>query len=283
MIVLTGTDAVTLTNSAGTLSVLAAWADRDGVTFTEGASRLNITSSGTAVATSATGVRMVRSLHLRASLATTVVISVGGQTWRTIVIPASQTVDALANALAQPSTVSLQALAALTPATDRLAYFTDANTAALATFTTFARTLLDDTDAAAARTTLSAETAGAAAAAQAFAIQRGNHTGTQLAATISDFAAAALLATAAAYESAGAVTAHVAAGDPHAQYRLEADPVPQADVTDLVTDLAAKLHWVAAPASATATGTAGQVAYDASYLYLCTATDTWRRIAHATW
>jgi len=36
--------------------------------------------------------------------------------------------------------------------------------------------------------------------------------------------------------------------------------------------------WVAAPASATATGTAGQRAYDASYLYICTATNTWTRI-----
>lgn len=37
------------------------------------------------------------------------------------------------------------------------------------------------------------------------------------------------------------------------------------------------------PASATATGSAGEVAFDSSYLYLCTAKDTWRRIAHATW
>jgi predicted acyltransferase (DUF342 family) len=41
--------------------------------------------------------------------------------------------------------------------------------------------------------------------------------------------------------------------------------------------------WVSPPASASATGVAGQKAYDADYLYLCVATDTWRRIAHATW
>lgn len=40
---------------------------------------------------------------------------------------------------------------------------------------------------------------------------------------------------------------------------------------------------VAAPASAGASGEPGQIAYDGSYLYVCTATDTWRRIAHATW
>lgn len=37
------------------------------------------------------------------------------------------------------------------------------------------------------------------------------------------------------------------------------------------------------PASASATGEAGQVKYDSSYLYICTATNTWRRIAHSTW
>lgn len=38
-----------------------------------------------------------------------------------------------------------------------------------------------------------------------------------------------------------------------------------------------------APASSTATGTAGQVAWDADYFYVCTATDTWKRVALATW
>lgn len=37
------------------------------------------------------------------------------------------------------------------------------------------------------------------------------------------------------------------------------------------------------PASATASGTAGQIAFDASYIYICTATDTWQRAAIATW
>lgn len=40
---------------------------------------------------------------------------------------------------------------------------------------------------------------------------------------------------------------------------------------------------VDAPASASASGSAGQIAFDASYFYVCTATDTWRRIAHSTW
>jgi hypothetical protein len=40
-------------------------------------------------------------------------------------------------------------------------------------------------------------------------------------------------------------------------------------------------QYVGVPASATATGTAGQVAYDASYVYVCTAANTWKRAAIA--
>ncbi len=40
---------------------------------------------------------------------------------------------------------------------------------------------------------------------------------------------------------------------------------------------------VATPASASATGNAGQVATDASYIYVCTATNTWKRAAITTW
>jgi hypothetical protein len=39
----------------------------------------------------------------------------------------------------------------------------------------------------------------------------------------------------------------------------------------------------AAPASATATGITGQIAWDADYIYICTATNTWKRVAIATW
>lgn len=37
------------------------------------------------------------------------------------------------------------------------------------------------------------------------------------------------------------------------------------------------------PASAGATGTTGEIAWDANYIYVCTATNTWKRTAIATW
>jgi hypothetical protein len=41
--------------------------------------------------------------------------------------------------------------------------------------------------------------------------------------------------------------------------------------------------WVTVPASSTASGTAGQIAYDNSYFYVCVAADTWRRVAINDW
>lgn len=37
------------------------------------------------------------------------------------------------------------------------------------------------------------------------------------------------------------------------------------------------------PASAGASGTAGQIAYASGFLYICVATNTWQRVAIATW
>ena len=42
-------------------------------------------------------------------------------------------------------------------------------------------------------------------------------------------------------------------------------------------------EFVSAPATAADTGTVGQLAVDASYIYVCTATNTWKRVAIATW
>lgn len=43
------------------------------------------------------------------------------------------------------------------------------------------------------------------------------------------------------------------------------------------------IGFSAAPAAANSTGTAGQVAVDSGYIYICTATNTWKRVAIATW
>lgn len=40
--------------------------------------------------------------------------------------------------------------------------------------------------------------------------------------------------------------------------------------------------WVNVPASGTASGAPGQLAQDGSYLYVCTAVNTWKRVALAT-
>ena len=45
----------------------------------------------------------------------------------------------------------------------------------------------------------------------------------------------------------------------------------------------ARTASAAAPASAGATGAAGQIAFDADYFYVCVATDTWKRAAISTW
>lgn len=37
------------------------------------------------------------------------------------------------------------------------------------------------------------------------------------------------------------------------------------------------------PSSASDTGNAGEICWDSSYIYVCTATDTWKRVAIATW
>jgi hypothetical protein len=44
-----------------------------------------------------------------------------------------------------------------------------------------------------------------------------------------------------------------------------------------------RLFTATTPASATAAGTTGSICWDANYIYVCTATNTWKRTAIATW
>jgi hypothetical protein len=51
-----------------------------------------------------------------------------------------------------------------------------------------------------------------------------------------------------------------------------------------VTIAGTVIHTLSAtPASASATGTVGTMSWDANYIYICTATNTWKRVAIATW
>ena len=50
-----------------------------------------------------------------------------------------------------------------------------------------------------------------------------------------------------------------------------------------VTTVGLRLLVGSAPATATSTGSAGQIKIDADYIYVCTATNTWKRVAIATW
>jgi hypothetical protein len=49
------------------------------------------------------------------------------------------------------------------------------------------------------------------------------------------------------------------------------------------TFTADKLSNTAAPATASSTGIAGEIRYDSDYIYVCVATDTWKRASIATW
>ena len=50
-----------------------------------------------------------------------------------------------------------------------------------------------------------------------------------------------------------------------------------------VADSKLRVRTAATPATAAAAGNAGEICWDASYVYVCTATNTWKRAALTTW
>lgn len=67
----------------------------------------------------------------------------------------------------------------------------------------------------------------------------------------------------------------------------------EANATTFVKDLTAptmnlsgnniRIQTTKTPANASATGTKGTICWDASYLYICVDTDTWKRVGIDTW
>ena len=149
-----GTTAITFVQFTGAGQILA------GAGLTKSGNTLDV-GAGTGIAVAADTVGLTGQALALHNLATNgLVARTAAATVAARSIAVSGTGIAVANgdAIAGNPTISLTAALAsvgnLTPAADRLAYYTSAAAAALAPLTAFARTLLDDADAATARATL---------------------------------------------------------------------------------------------------------------------------------
>jgi hypothetical protein len=56
-----------------------------------------------------------------------------------------------------------------------------------------------------------------------------------------------------------------------------------ATVTGALTVTGNTIIATATPASASASGTAGQISWDSNYVYICISANTWKRVAIASW
>jgi hypothetical protein len=65
--------------------------------------------------------------------------------------------------------------------------------------------------------------------------------------------------------------------------RATADTLTNKTLTSPIINSNIRMSSPSVPASAGATGSAGEIAWDANYIYICVATDTWKRVAIATW
>ena len=73
-----------------------------------------------------------------------------------------------------------------------------------------------------------------------------------------------------------------AAGSSDLLYVVQAGISKKIAVSSLTSSILAT-KFVAAPATTTSTGTIGQLAIDSSNVYVCVATNTWKRAALTDW
>jgi len=119
--------------------------------YINGTSVLNATTLGSNVVSSS--LTSVGTITTGTWSATAIAVNKGG-TGATDAATARTNLGLAINTDVQAYDAELAAIAGLTSAADKLPYFTGSGTASLATFTSFGRSLVDDADASAARTTL---------------------------------------------------------------------------------------------------------------------------------
>ena len=78
----------------------------------------------------------------------------------------------------------------------------------------------------------------------------------------------------------GTTRAYVGIGVESPSYELDIDGTT--NTTSLIVSSSAIMP-ISTPSSASDIGTTGQVAVDTDYVYVCTATNTWKRAALSTW
>lgn len=72
-------------------------------------------------------------------------------------------------------------------------------------------------------------------------------------------------------------------GDPVNTVKESSNSSIKTRLTSVETSLATKIDKVDVPSDATSSGTVGEIAIDSNYIYVCVATNTWKRASISTW